>query len=257
MRTILIAICLFIQYNSFAQNAIAVSVSKIYFAGEGNKEQNLIVRNPDINDTLKIRLSFQDWKYDSLGNNSIYNAGELTNSLSNYLLINSKDYIILAPGATDTIRISVMNIPEDNMTVRTAMLYLTQLDKENIVPAAIKTLVQMGVKIYYKNSEYPLPQVQLSNFNIIKKEQKSQLHLSLNNTGNTWLDGHINYQLLNLDTGEIIKIGKTEFFSLPADNLQVSMDLPKNLKHGNYKAYAFLEPLTNNGINKLELTFTN
>jgi len=257
MKAILTSICLFIQLGCFAQTAISVSESRIYFVEGGSKEQTVIVRNPDLNDTLKIELSFKDWKYDSLGNNKIYSSGELKTSLANYLTINSGNYMNLAPGAADTIRITIRPILKDSITVRTAMLYLTQLEQEDMIPSAIKTLIQMGIKLYYKNNEYPLPQIQLSNFNIVKNAQKSQLQLSLYNTGNTWLDGIVHYNLLNLDTREMIKIGKTIFFSLPADTLKASIDLPTDLKRGNYKAYALIEPLTNNSINNLELTFTN
>src|SRR5690606_285132 len=105
-----------------------------------------------------------------------------------------------------------------SVTVRTAMLYLTQLDKESEITAAIKSLVQMGVKFYYKNNEYPKPQIQLSDFYLLQNDEKTKkLSLLIHNSGNTWLDGTIYYELLNLDTREIIKIGKTDFFSLPAD----------------------------------------
>lgn len=258
MKAILTSVCLFIQLSCFAQNAITISSSKIYFAEGGGKEQSFIIRNLDTSDTLNIKLSFQDWEYDSLGDNRVCNAGELANSLANYLIINSDNHLILAPGATDTIRISVQDIPTDSITVRTAMLYLTQLDKKNLVPNAIKALVEMGVKIYYKNNEYPNPQIRLSNFNLVKNDSKTKrLKLCLQNTGNIWLDGTIYYELLNLDTREMIRLGKTEFFSLPSDKQQVKIELPMNLKHGKYKAYALVEPLTNNGINKLELIFTN
>jgi P pilus assembly chaperone PapD len=259
MKAILTSVCLFIQLSCFAQAAISISTSRIYFAEGGSIEQTLIVENPNRNDILNIKVSVQDWNYDSLGNNRVYNAGELTNSLANYLTINSGNYITLAPGATDTIRIAVGDIPAtDSIPVRTAMLYLTQLDKEGETSSTLKTLIQMGVKIYYRNNEYPKPQILLTNFDLVKSDQKTKkLRLFIHNVGNTWLDGTIQYKLLNLDTREMIRLGKTEFFSLPSDNLQVNINLPTDLERGNYKAFALAEPLTNNSINNLELTFTN
>src|SRR5690606_1502842 len=131
MKALLTGICLFIQLSCFAQTALSVSTSKIYFAAAGTKEDFFIVKNPNKNDTLEIELSFQDWDYDSIGNNNIYPVGELAISLANYLSIRSK-YITLAPGATDTIRLAVQTIPTDNIPIRTAMLYLTQIEKANV-----------------------------------------------------------------------------------------------------------------------------
>lgn len=260
MKALLTGICLFIQLSCFAQTALSISASRIFFAAGGSKEEIFIIKNPNKQDTLEIELSFQDWDYDSIGNNRIYPAGELAISLANYLSIRSGNYITLAPGATDTIRLAVQTIPTDSIPVRTAMLYLAQINKvnTNIASSAIKMFVQMGIKIYYKNSGYPMPEIQLSNFSLVGRNQENKsLKLSFHNKGNIWLDGNIQYELLNLDTREMIKLGKTEFFSLPADKQQVKIDLPMNLKPGNYKAYAFVEPLTNNGINNLELIFTN
>jgi hypothetical protein len=258
MKSILtVIICMFVQFNSFAQNAIAVSASRIYFGEGGSKEQAFIIKNPNSNDTLNIKVSVHDWDYDSLGNNRVYNVGELANSLANYLTIYPGNYKTLAPGATDTIRISIKDVPADSITVRTAMLYLTQLDKENIVPTAIKALVQIGVKIYYKNNNPSKSEIQLSDFNFEQnRKEGNRLKLLIHNTGNIWLDGTIHFNLLDLNTREMIRLGKSEFFSLPADKQWLSIELPDNLRSGKYKAYAELVPITNNSINNVELIFT-
>src|SRR5690606_31820711 len=215
MKVLLTSIYIFISFNCYAQATISVSASRIYFAAGGSKEEIFIIKNPNKHDTLEIELSFQDWDYDSIGSNRIYPVGELATSLANYLSIRSGNYITLAPGATDTIRLAVLQtVPTDSIPVRTAMLYLAQINKVNINTAssAINMFVQMGIKIYYKNSEYPMPEIQLSNFNLVGRNQENKsLKLSFHNKGNIWLDGIIQYELLNLDTREMIKLGKTEF----------------------------------------------
>src|SRR5690606_10658713 len=131
MKVLLTSIYIFISFNCYAQATISVSASRIYFAAGGSKEEIFVIKNPNKHDTLEIELSFQDWDYDSIGNNRIYPAGELATSLANYLSIRSGNYITLAPGATDTIRLAVQTIPTDSIPVRTAMLYLAQINKVN------------------------------------------------------------------------------------------------------------------------------
>lgn len=262
MKAILtVIIFLFLQYDCFAQSAIAISASRLYYAEGGSKEQSFVIKNLNSNDTLNIRISVHDWNYDLFGNNKVYPAGELATSLANYLTIDSGDYITLAPDAVDTIRVTINAIPNDGVTVHTAMLYLTQIEKPHIntTSLAINMVVQVGVKIYYKNKEHTNSELQLSNFKLVKKDPQNNqsLMLSIHNSGNIWLEGVIKYELLNLDTREMIRLGNTEFFTLPADKQQVSINLPPNLKNGSYKAYALVEPITNNGINNVELIFTN
>lgn len=259
MKALLTSIYIFISFTCFAQSAISTSVSRIYFTAASNKEQIFVVHNPDTANTLELELSFQDWQYDSIGNNKIYDSGTLANSLSNYLNLPSGNHITLPPGATDTIHIAIQHIQNDNIPVRTAMLYLTQLsrDKEQN-QAFIQTLVQMGIKVYYKNEEYPEPKIDLGNFSLDQADHGTKdLKLSIHNRGNIWLDGKIHYELFNLETREMIKLDGIEFYSLPDDRQWINISLPDNLKEGSYIAYAQLIPATNNGINNVELIFTN
>lgn len=257
MKALLTSICIFITLACFAQSAISISVSKIYFTAAGNKEQIFIITNPDSSYALELGLSFYDWSYDSIGNNKIYESGTLVNSLSNYLNLPSGNHIILPPGATDTIQITIQDIPNDTIPVRTSMLYITQLSgNKGQSQAAIQALVQMGIKIYFKNNEYPEPNIELDNFSLEQTTNEiKSLRLSIYNKGNIWLDGKIHCKLLNLDTREMVKLEGTEFFSLPTDKQWLSINLPDNLQKGNYIAYAQLEPATNNGINNVELIF--
>lgn len=259
MKPLLTSICILINLTCFAQSAISTSASRIYFTATSNKEQIFVVHNPDTTYALELGLSFHDWQYDSIGNNKIYDSGTLTNSLSDYLNLPSGNHITLPPGATDTIHIAIQNIQEDNIPVRTAMLYLTQLSRDQEQNQAfIQTLVQMGIKVYYKNNEYPQPKIDLSNFSLNQSTHGTKdLKLSISNKGNIWLDGKIHYELFNLETREMIKLHEVEFFSLPYDKQWITINLPDNLRKGNYVAYAQLVPATNYGINNIELIFTN
>ncbi|TCK85129.1 hypothetical protein [Albibacterium bauzanense] len=259
MKALLTSIYIFINFTCFAQSAISTSASRIYFTENGNKEQMFVVHNPDTTYALELGLSFHDWQYDSIGNNKTYDSGTLANSLSDYLNLPSGNHITLPPGATDTIHIAIQSIQDDDIPVRTAMLYLTQLsrDKEQS-QAFIQTLVQMGIKIYYKNKEYPQPKIDLGNFSLNQSTYGTKdLKLSVANRGNIWQDGKIQYELLNLETREMVKLDEVAFFSLPDDKQWISINLPSSLKKGKYVAYAQLVPATNHGINNIELIFTN
>jgi len=194
MKNILIRIsillaCLFFSTTAtFAQAGITASPSRLFFSPGNKAEQTITVVNPSSEKNLEVGITLNDWKYDSVGNNVIFTAGELNNSCAKYIKILPSAFFTLAPGESKNVIISTAGVPDDaNIPVRTAMLYLTQLnpgDGKSENGAAIKVTVRMGIKIYYSSKVGATPDLEITNLETKKEGGKvSGLTLNFDNIG--------------------------------------------------------------------------
>ncbi len=257
---ILLAFLIFFSLESFAQAGITASPSRLYFSPGNKSEQTIVVVNPSADKNLEVGISLNDWKYDSLGNNVIYNSGELDNSCSKYIKILPAAFFTLSPGESKNVSISIAGVPEDaNVPVRTAMLYLTQLNPGEGKAqngAAIKVTVRMGVKIYYTAQSAATPDIEITN--LVAQQQKDTvkgLRLSFDNTGKLWASGSIKFDFLNKATGKKYSAAASEFYSLPGDKRIFDCDLPKGLEKGKYTATAIVNFGTNDELKIAEIDF--
>ena len=242
----------------FAQAGITVSPSRLYFQPGAKSEQKLTLTNPNTERDLEVGISLNDWNYDSLGNNITFDAGTLSTSCAKNVQILPGSYFTLPAGTSK--EISVVMTPEADkkgVPVRTAMLYITQLnpgDAKAENGAAIKVTVRMGIKLYQTGNANAKPDIEITNFMPLKKDNiTSALKLYLQNTGNIWLEGKINYELLNKQTGKKIKLGTEEFYSLPGDNRVFSVKVPEQIEKGDYTATAIVNFGKDEGLKLAEL----
>ena len=192
---------IFLSLNSFAQAGITASPSRLYFSPGTKSEQTIVVVNPSSDKNLEVGISLNDWKYDSLGNNIVYGIGELDNSCAKYIKILPSAFFTLAPGESKNVSISISGVPEAaNIPVRTAMLYLTQLnpgESKGQNGAAIKVTVRMGVKIYYTSKAGATPDIEITNLTTEQqKDTLKGLRLTFDNTGQLWANGSIKFDFL-------------------------------------------------------------
>lgn len=244
-----------------AQAGITASPTRLYFKPGAKQEQSVMVTNPHKDKSLEVGLSINDWGYDSLGNNLSFEAGTLAFSCAKNVKVLPGSYFTLAPGETKELSISVQGVPEDkNVPVRTAMLYLTQLnpgDAKAENGAAIKVTVRMGIKIYYTTLATAKPNVEISNFMTRQDGGKiNGMKLYVDNDGDMWLNGNIHYDLLNKETGKKYQVPPIEFYSLPGDKRMFESELPPAMEKGKYTATAIVNYGSNDELKIAELDFT-
>ena len=245
-----------------AQAGITVSPSRLYFQPGAKSEQKLILTNPNTEKALEVGVSLNDWAYDSLGNNVTYDAGTLATSCAKNVQILPGSYFTLPAGESK--EISVIITPDANLDskipVRTAMLYITQLnpgDAKAENGAAIKVTVRMGIKIYHTNNTNTVKDIEITDFAALKNDNRiSALRLNLENTGSIWLEGKINYELLNKQTGKKIKLDTEDFYSLPGDKRIFSVKVPSSVEKGEYTATAIVNYGKDDGLKLAELDLT-
>lgn len=249
-----------IAAGAHAQAGITASPTRLYFKPGNKQEQTVIVSNPNKDKALEIGIAINDWAYDSLGNNLSFEAGTLPTSCANNVKVLPGSYFTLKPGETRELSISVSGVaPDKNIPVRTAMLYLTQLNPGDATTsngAAIKVTVRMGIKIYYTANASTRANMEITNFTTVKSgDQISSLKLYADNTGDIWLNGTIHYDILNKETGKKYQVAPLEFYSLPGDKRVFESAVPQGMEHGKYTATAIMNFGTDEELKIAELDF--
>lgn len=255
------ALALVNQSSVFAQTGLSVSPPRTYFTlGPGKSEtKKLLISNPSKTNTLELSVSFNDWEYDSLGNNVILEAGKLKTSAASWLDILPQSFFSIAPGASHEIDVR-MNVPEsldNSVPVHTSMIFITQINPTDGVDeqgANIKIAVRSGVKVFHRNSVKREADIEVNNF-AYKKANPKKLHFAFSNAGNVWTDGTITCELLNQATGKKVKLTDIVFYSMPGDDRNVTFDLPEDLEPAKYIATAIVDYEHAASVKMAELSF--
>ncbi len=246
-----------------AQAGMTVSPGKLYYkvGSGGSATQKIVVSNPNDKE-LEVGVSMSDWNYDSLGNNQTFDAGALETSCADWVQVLPGSYFTLKPQEKRELTI-VFTVPADanrDIPVHTAMLFLTQLnpgDGRAANGAAIKVSVRMGVKLYHSFSQADERDIEVVDMKDVPDSANKSgfLELALKNTGKTWLEGKIKWELLNTQTGDKRKLDDQDVFSLPGDYRIMRQALPADLPKGKYTATAVINYGNKDQLKLVELEF--
>jgi len=246
---------------SYCQTGISVSPPRTYFTLSPGKieSKKILVSNPSKSNTLELSVSLNDWEYDSLGNNVIYDAGKLNTSSSEWLDVLPQSFFSIAPGASHEIELR-MRVPDTLNTtipVHTTMVFITQInpsDDINEQGANIKIAVRSGIKIYHRNNIKRDANIDITNFTY-DKTSNDHLKLIFSNIGNVWADGTITCELLNQETGKKTELEDVIFYSMPGNSRTVFLKLPENLQPAKYIASAIINYEYAEAVKLAELSF--
>lgn len=244
----------------WCQAGISISPGKLYFTlSEGKSDQQTIqITNPN-DELLQVGISFSDWNYDILGSNQILKPNSLPNSCVDWIQVLPASILEIAPHETQKVTL-VLNVPttaNQSFPVHQAMVFFTQLNSSQIKTnegASILVTVRMGLKIYHtftKKAESEIVIKDFKNFSDSKKEKF--VALTLANSSSIWVDGKVEWELLNTSTGEKTQLSSTDFFTLPNDIREINQVLPKSLPKGKYSVYAQITYGDDNQIKIAEL----
>lgn len=245
----------------FAQTGISVSPPRTYFTLDPGQieTKKILVSNPSKTNTLELSVSFNDWEYDSLGNNVLAEQNQLVSSCASWIDVLPQSFFSIAPGASYEMDIR-MKVPEDlddSVPVHTSMIFITQInpsDGVNEQGANIKIAVRSGVKIYHRTNVMRDSEVDILNF-AYQKANPKQLKFAFENVGNVWTDGTITCDLLNQETGKKVKLQDVVFYSMPGDERTVFINLPEQLDPGKYIATAIVDYEKAASVKMAELSF--
>ena len=246
-----------------AQAGMTVSPGKLYYKllpGAGTT-QKIVVSNPNDKE-LEISVSVNDWNYDSVGNTQTFDAGTLATSCADWVQILPGAYFTLKPREKRELSV-VFNVPQNanrDIPVHNAMVFLTQLnpgDAKTPDGTSIKVSVRMGVKLYHAFSQVEERDIDIVNMKDVpgNSADSGYLEMVFKNTGKSWIEGKIKWELLNTQTGEKKKLEEQDFFSLPGDQRIILQALPPNLAKGKYTATAVINYGNKDELKIVELEF--
>lgn len=262
--SVFIALC---SSQARGQAAISASPPRLYFRLQpgGTAVQRVIVSNPG-DKPLQVSVSIGDWDYDSLGNNQLHDAGSLKISCAKWLQVLPGSFFTVPPKETQylTVNLTVPRDADTSTPVHTAVIYFTQLNPLGYAKATngavLRETVRMATKVYLSFSTENSRDVEITNFQDhtrldTNKKETRYLQLNFDNAGKIWLEGKIQWELLDLSTGEKIKMAPQEFFSLPGDHRTILQDLPAGLKKGKYSVSAIINYGNKDELKIAELDF--
>ncbi|SFW25719.1 P pilus assembly protein, chaperone PapD [Sinomicrobium oceani] len=245
-----------------AQTGISVSPPRIYFQGSPgeSKTETVVITNASTKNRLDLSVGLGDWGYSFTGENMMYPADSLSTSCAGWVSIGKDDaYFSLNPGEKREIDISI-NPPEtasDSIPVRTAMLYVTQMNPVDDVDdkgGRIKVSVRSGIKLYYRNEGPKQKRLEIYDMKYVKEEK--MIHLFFENTGNIWTDGIAYTDLVNTSNGQKRTLDHLVFYTLPGNRRELLISLPDMLENGKYVASVIVDYGDDNALEMAELTFT-
>lgn len=261
-RFLIVVFLLLASTGSYAQTGLSVSPPRLYFEllkGQSGTEK-FVVTNVSDKITLDLALSLGDWKYNLHGENVVLPADSLEISCAKWINIRNEDsYFSLKPGERKEIEVT-LNVPQilrPNVSVSTAMIYVTQMnpiDDVNSKGANFKVSMRSGVKVYFREAQHKIQKLELHNLAFVK--QSKSIKLSFESVGNIWIDGYVYTDLLNTETGQKFKINKDTFYSLPGDKRDMLIALPKDLPKGKYVATVLIDIGDENRMEAAELSFS-
>lgn len=248
MRTVFATLSLtLLTLLAMGQTGITIGPPRVYFAinpGQSQTER-IIVSNPSPDYTLELGVSFEDWKYSATGDNLTFAPGTLPTSCVSWVTL-PEAFFSLKPGESKELDIQ-MSIPadyrNDTVPVHTAMLYVTQLNPRDGVDkdgANIQIAVRTGIKLYQRPANRQVPDIEITNFTMQTDSTNSWLTLHFDNVGKIWADGSISVELLDQSKGTKYELSPAAFFSMPGDQRQQHLLLPKDLEKGSYMATAII-----------------
>lgn len=251
---------LFFMNSLWGQSGISVSPPRTYFTLNKNEVERKKIRITNLSpvDTLDLSVSFNDWVYDEFGSNKITDPNSLPNSCSDWITVYPSNVFSIAPSQEIELEVQ-LNVPKDinDVPVHTAMMFITQTNSVATKDAKgqnVNVSFQTGVKIYQRLNIGSDLDIDFTNFEYVKKDHS--LVLQLQNIGNIWIDGFIESELVNQETGEQIKLDNQVFYSLPGDIRSIIIPLPKDLPIGDYFVSSTFNLGEKDLIKIAELNFT-
>ncbi|RAV30127.1 fimbrial biogenesis chaperone [Sinomicrobium soli] len=244
------------------QTGISVSPPRLYFesAPGQSKTGSIVITNASSKNRLELAVSLGDWDYDLRGENMMYPADSLSLSCAGWIGIRREDtYFSLEPGEKREIDVSI-SPPQsvtDSIPVRTAMLYVTQMNPVDDVDekgGKIKVSVRSGVKLYYRKNVPGERKLEICDMQYDKENRN--IHLFFENKGNIWTDGIAYTDLVNTGNGKKETLPHVVFYTLPGYRREMVIPLPEGLSDGKYVASVIMDYGDDNLLEMAELTFT-
>lgn len=262
MRTYLLQLSMLFTPIILLGQGISMSPTRMFFTGNPGETITQTVRLGNSSDTdLTLSVNYKDWERDHLGQKVYREAGSM--ELSNAAWLSTDQSVITIPAHGSREVQVTMEIPEDKShdQVTNSMLFFTQVPSQadrasSSTGIGIITLFEFGLHIYHTPSGN-----QNSSLGIVNMEeaidagtQARKVVVTIENDGNTIVDGSVEFELTNTETGAEIKLDPISISMFPAAEQMVTFILPEGLS-GNYLGVSIVRISGSNDLRVGEKSF--
>lgn len=200
------------------------------------------------NKSQSFKLYIRDWLRDSVGGHQYYKADTLPQSCASMVSIEPASYIKVDSGKTDKIIMRMKpSATSSNTEMKWAMLFIESLPdetqdkgKSKNFKMQINNVARIGVHIYQTPPGAITKAVEGLRLSM-DSVQKGFVYLCMKNTGQVMLTCKAHLELTYLPTAEENILKETEFPVFPGGFRKVKLNLPKDIKPGNYSLLAILD----------------
>lgn len=229
---------------------ISVSPSRIFFTGAAGQtaSQAITFSNTSTNEFYFV-ANIKDWDRDSLGIKRYYPTANKPTSNASWLSL-SDNTVLLAPGETKSINLTMTVPPSAPNQLTNSMLFFTQVkeQKKDLAQGLnMNVLLEVGIQIYHTPTGLKTGDLEFLAFEdrgIIKNTNGvavRRMDVKVKNTGQVNKDAYVRFELTNTQTGEEIPIKAIAIAMLPEAEQWVQVDLPEKLSPAPYLAVAILD----------------
>ncbi len=177
------------------------------------------------NDSLRIKVEFEDFDIDETGRVSFYAPGHFSNSLASRATVNPEECIV-PPKGVENLRVTSV-LPRDGAVPEYRAMILF---KSKPIPTTYSTAVnvagEIGVPIYYTISQYAVKGFSLDSFFV----QNDTLEIVLSNTGNVHLRVKGEFVISTHDTKIVQQDSLPELVVMPGRRRKLNIGIKETIR---------------------------
>ncbi len=182
-------------------------------------------------DSLRIKVEFEDFDIDMTGEVSFYAPGKLINSLASRAVINPEEFVI-PPRDVENLRVT-FSLPHNGGM---AEYYSMLLFKSRPIPTSYSTSInvagEIGVPIYYTISQFATKSATFDSFSV----KNDSLEIVLSNNGNVHLRITGEAIISTVETKIVQQDSLPEFVVMPGRQRRLKIGIDEALGGGIYIA---------------------
>ena len=179
------------------------------------------------NDSLRIKIEFEDFDINEGGEVTFLDAGSIANSVAPLATINPEEFSV-GPQQTENIRVT-FDFPKQP---KSSEYYGMLLFKSQPIPTKYQPMIaiagEIGVPIYFDDAELAIKNGQFEKLDVLK----DTVFCIIKNTGNIHLRASGEAVLLRFDETIIEKDSIPEFVVFPGKSRNIKVPLAKKIPYG-------------------------
>lgn len=181
------------------------------------------------NDSLRIKVSLEDFEIDEMGNTIFLPPESLENSIAPFITINPEDFFV-PPLTKEFVRIT-FRIPKDREIPE---YYGMVLFKSQPIPSIYQPLLriagEIGVPIYYSVANLIIKDAAFESLYVLN----DSINIFFKNASNIHLRVKGELKVLTIDERIIVKDSIPEFVVLPKRFRRIELPIKKSLRNDDY-----------------------